>query len=113
MTVIENETVGYNLSMRCDIHIAKGIYSSVNIIWKIRNVEKRKITVAGSSFHSINMTSLKYTDFLSVQLTDNNTVYYCQAVINASSSLSASDNLTLKYNASGKYLVTYPAVLNE
>ena len=102
--MIENETVGYNVSLRCDIQIATGIYSSVNIIWKISDVEKRKIAVAGSSFHNISMTSLVYTDFLSVQLTDNNTVYYCQAVINASSSVSASDNLTLKYNAPGKYL---------
>ena len=96
---IGNKTLGDKLLLRCDVNITKGISGSVNIEWKINGTRKGKLL--RSSLHNVLNVTLSSTS--SLKLTDNNTVYYCQAVINASQSVKTNTSFVLKFNVSGKH----------
>ena len=101
---IGSQTMGDKLSLRCDVNITKGISSSVILVWKINDTERGEIAI-----YPLNNTSVMYTNFLnisSLNSTDNNTVYNCQAVINTSLSVNVSDidNANLTINIAGKKL---------
>ena len=99
---IGSQTMGDKLSLRCDVNITKGISSSVILVWKINDTERGEIVK-----YPLSNTSVMYTNFLnisSLNSTDNNTVYNCQAVINTSLSVNVSDNASLTINIAGKKL---------
>ena len=76
LTAIGSQNVGEKLSLRCDVNITEGIAINIYIQWKINNT-----VVKDYSLHS--MTSV--TEFLNLtllQISDNNTIYQCLAMIN-------------------------------
>ena len=107
MTAIGSQTMGDNLSLKCDANITKGISSSINFTWKINDTE---IGDTGQVVkHPLSDTSVLYTNSLnisSLNSTDNNTVYSCQAVINTSLSVNVSDAVSLTIKITGKKLYT-------
>ena len=95
--------MGDKLSLRCDVNLSKGISGSVNFVWKINNTE---VELHNMSFPLSN-TSALYTDFLnisSLNLTDNNAVYQCQAEIVTSHSVNLIVSINLTLNVTGKKL---------
>ena len=103
LTGTGNQTVGDELSLRCDVNLSKGISGSVNFVWKINNTE---VELHNMSFPLSN-TSALYTDFLnisSLNLTDNNAVYQCQAEIVTSHSVNLTVSINLTLNVTGKKL---------
>ena len=107
MTAIGSQTMGDNLLLRCDANITKRISSSVNFTWKINDTE---IGDTGQVVkHPLSDTSVLYTNSLnisSLNSTNNNTVYSCQAVINTSLSVNVSDAVSLTIKITGKKLYT-------
>ena len=98
MTAIGSQTIGDELTIQCNATIARGISSSVNLImWKINDTGRKEI---GDPFSN---TSEVYT-ISSLNSTDNNTIYSCQAVINTSLSVNASDVANLTIRITGKKL---------
>ena len=78
LTAIGSQNVGDKLSLRCNVNITEGIASNITLYiqWKINNT-----VVKNYSLHS--MTSV--TEFLNLtllQISDNNTIYQCLAMIN-------------------------------
>ena len=108
LIAIGSQTVGDKLSLRCDVNITKGISGSVNFVWKINDTESRENGQVVKN--PLSNTLVQYTNFLnisSLNLTDNNTVYSCQAVINTSRSVNASGNASLTINVTGKKPCSY------
>ena len=87
--------VGESLSVNCNISIFRGIIGSVEITWAINGTAQNS-----SSNYMVDMTSdsIIYSDVLDIpelQITHNNTVYSCEAKINASIPLRGNDSWTL------------------
>ena len=84
------------------MYVTKGVSGSVNFVWKINGTEIGQLQKS-----LLSDTSVQYTNFLnisSLNLTNNNTVYSCQAVINTSRSMNTSDSASLTLNVTGKKL---------
>lgn len=99
-----NQHIGSPLSLRCAVTTVKGITSGVDIMWKVNNTEiieryDGNVTEKRTSY------VYYYNANTNLTLNDNNTVYQCQVIINASPLISSTDNLTL--NIIGKCLYTY------
>ena len=98
----DNPTVGESFSMECNVIIVKSIIGSVDITWTVNDTIKRRINDSVGDTNSYrdvyNITAL--------QLSDDNTVYVCEAVVNMSTLLKDNDSITimLKY---GKCTYTY------
>ena len=91
----EKPVIGKSFSMECNVNVSKGIIGSVDIIWTTNNTVKstKNYTLGDVNLFSENLTISE------LKLSDNNTVYYCEAVI-TSVPLNSSDNYTLTI---GKY----------
>ena len=91
----DNPTIGESFSIECNVTIAKSIIGSVDIIWTVNDTIKRRVNDSvgdTSSYRDVyNITAL--------QLSDDNTVYVCEAVVNMSVLLKDNDSITimLKY----------------
>ena len=82
ITLDSNPTVGKSLPLGCNITVVKGIKSDVEIIWTVNGTVERNYTVDNTAWD----TNSQYVDIYNItelQLSDNNSVYYCKAVINA------------------------------
>ena len=81
--------------MECNVTIAKSITGIVDIIWTVNGTIKRSFN------DSVGDTSLEYVlhrdvySITALQLSDNNTVYYCEAVVNMSILLKGNDSITI------------------
>ena len=76
LTAIGSQNVGDKLSLRCDVNITEGIAINIYIQWKINNTVEKDY-----SLHS--MTSVtEFLNLTSLQISDNNTIYQCLAMIN-------------------------------
>ena len=102
VTAVGDQTVGDPLSLRCDV-TAIFYISNVDIIWKINGVEVNRTNNVEKDPMSIASLTV-YTDYYNstqlLQLSDNNTIYQCQAVIQPqfyplSLEMAASDNFSL------------------
>ena len=101
VAVVGNETVGSSLSLQCNVIVVKGIDSSVDIVWMRDGTEVLREN--DLMRYPFNETRLLYTSHYNItllQMSDNDTMYSCQAVINTSPSVNNSDNYTL--NVTGK-----------
>ena len=82
VTALGNQIVGDPLSLRCDVTTVFNV-GNVDIIWKINGVEVNRTNVEKDPMSNVSLTL--YTDFYNstklLQLSDNNTIYQCQAVI--------------------------------
>ena len=102
-----NQTVGDELSLRCVVSLPKGISGSLNFVWKINNTDQTAKIPFNDTSVSLSNTSTLYTDFLnisSLNLTDSNTVYQCQAEIVTSHSVNLTVSSYLTLNVTGKKL---------
>ena len=94
--------VGNSASLECNVTAVRITNGSVNITWmkEGREVSKDYHKVG----HTVNDTGfLLYTSYYNItmlQMSDNDTTYHCQAVINTSPSVKNSSNFTL--NALGE-----------
>ena len=95
----ENPTiVGKPFSMECNVTVARGVVSSVDIIWIVNGTVKRNRTVNNSLSRN---NSLQYVEsdvytITELQLSDNNTVYHCKAVIDTYEQVEDSDSVTVR-----------------
>jgi len=99
VTELNNPTVNEPLSMECNVTLARGIVGNVVISWKVNNTTKN-VTI-----EEISPEQLLYTDYHQTSplgLSHNNTVYYCEAVVNNSTLLTNSDSIIIGKQA-GEY----------
>ena len=67
--------------MECNVTVAKGIVSSVNITWRVNGTT----IIVNNALEDKNSENVLYRvnyTTPSLQLNDNNTKYYCTVVIN-------------------------------
>ena len=93
VTALSNQTVGESLTLQCEVTTVRGITSRVDIVWSCDGMELNRIngTIATTMDNS-----LVYTDNYTISLLNtshDSTLYECEAVINSSPSVEASDNI--------------------
>ena len=99
----EKPVIGKSFSMECNVTVAKGIIGSVDIMWIINGTVTRRVK------DTIEYISSEYTlhrdvyNIAQLQLSDNNTVYYCMAVTSASKRVESNDSITLTI---GKFMTS-------
>ena len=84
----------------------KGVNSSVDFIWM--NDDGEILREINTVEHQENSTRLIYTSYYNISLleiTDDDTTYSCQAVINTNPAVNDSNSYTL--NLTGKYSIYY------
>ena len=77
--------IGESLSLECNVTVARGVTSSVNITWMVNgtNVTEAEITDNTDSKLPDNRTQYRvYYNITQLELSDDNTRYSCEAVIN-------------------------------
>ena len=86
--------------------MAKSIIGSVDIIQTVNGTVKRRVNDSVGNTNSEYVLHRAVYDIRALQLSDDNTVYYCEAVVNTSILLKGDDSITimLKY---GKQLDSY------
>ena len=102
------QTVGQSLTLQCEVTTVRGITSRVDIVWSSGGTELERMNDVSSTTMD---NSLVYTDSYTISqlsTTDEGRVIRCEVVINASSSVLASDSITLdvtgEHNAKQKHL---------
>ena len=104
VTALSNQTVGQSLMLECNVTIARGINNrSVDIMWSVSNG-----TVIKTIIGAMNDTSLEYTDIYTIpvlNVDDDEEVFVCEGVINASTLVMSEDNITL--NVTSEYSTAY------
>ena len=81
----DKQIIGAPLSLECNVTVARGVTNSLNITWMVNgtNVTEAEMTNNTDSKLSDNITQYKvYYNITQLELTDNNTRYSCEAVIN-------------------------------
>ena len=99
--------VGKSFQMQCNVNVTEGIIGSVDIIWKTNGTTKQRMNNTTRDMNSV------HTDIFNisiVQLSDNNTVYHCEAVVNTITSLNGSGNFKLVL---GEELAVYKTVITH
>ena len=102
LSVLNDQTVGQSVTLECSIFTARGIRSTVGIIWRRDNLELER-----SDHESINSSttnnSMLFTDTYTIsQLStaDEDATYQCYVLINTLSPVTGYDSVTL--NVTGK-----------
>ena len=101
MTAINNQTVGQLLTLQCEVTTVRGITSRVNIVWSSNGTVLRRMNNVSSTTMD---NSLVYTDSYNIsQLStaDEGRVIECTVMINASTLVVNSNDITL--NVTGEY----------
>ena len=91
--LVTNPTAGDSFQMECNVTVTKGIVGNVDILWT------KNGTVIRTMNYTVGNANSTYRDILNItelQLSDNNTVYYCDATVNTSITLNGSANYTLQ-----------------
>jgi len=73
--------VGDLLSLECNVTTVRGITSSVDIVWITNDEEVRRVNNVSGETRS---KSKVYKDYYDIprSLLKNNSIYYCQVIIN-------------------------------
>ena len=95
VTALNTQTVCQLLTLQCEVTTVRGITSRVDIVWSSNGTVLRRMndTTATTMYNS-----LVYTDSYTISqlsITDDGRVIQCEAVINESLSVMASDVITL------------------
>ena len=91
----DNPTVGESFSMECNVTIAKSIIGNVDIIWTVNDTIKRRVN---DSVGEMNSEYILHRDVYNIevlQLSDDNTMYVCEAMVNRSIFLKGNDDITI------------------
>ena len=110
VTAPNTQIVGQSLTLQCEVTTVRGISSRVDIVWSSDGTELERMNNASSTTME---NSLVYTDSYTISqlnTTDDGRVIQCEVVINASSSVMASDNITL--DVTGKDYIYICVFLN-
>ena len=101
----DSPTIGRSFSMECSVAVAKDVVGSVDIIWTVNGTVRRRVNnIVGNTVDAEYVLHRDLYNIPLLQLSDNNTVYYCQAIVNTTTPLSGSDSITLTI---GKLLAVY------
>ena len=106
INILNNQTVGQLLILKCEVTTARGITSRVDIVWSSDGSEIS--IIKGVNTSSILNNSVLFRDtYIISQLStaDENREYHCEVSIETRPPVSANDNVTL--NVTGKYLCYY------
>ena len=106
LNVLNNQTVGQSLTLKCNVTTVRGITSRVDIVWSSNGVELKRSNNVSMSL-TINNSEL-YEDTLNIALlstTDDGRAFQCALVIMTTPSIVATDNILL--NVTGKFLSLY------
>ena len=98
----DNPAIGKSFKMECNVVVARGI-SNVDIMWIVKDTEKRNHTVNYTEW-DMNPHYVGIYTITELQLSDNNTVYYCKAVVNANTY--GISSTTINNVIIGKYITT-------
>ena len=91
----ELPVVGKSFSMECNVTVVKGIIGSVDIMWIINGTVTRRVKDTIENISSEYTLHRDVYNIAQLQLSDNNTVYYCMAVTSASKHTEGNDSFTL------------------
>ena len=104
VTALSNQIVGQSLMLECSVTIARGINNrSVDIMWSVSNG-----TVIKTINRTTTSTSLVYMDIYTIPVLsedDDEEVFVCEGVINASPLVMSEDNITL--HVTSEYRTAY------
>ena len=89
VSVLDDEPIiGKPLSLECNVTVARGVTNSVDIMWMVNGTDDIGTTVNSQNkdVYKMKLTddTTQYRDVYGItelKLTDNNTEYYCKAVI--------------------------------
>ena len=110
MTALDdNPVVGESFSMECNVIVAKDINGGVDIVWTVNDSVKRRLNDVVGVMNSEYVLHSDVYNIPTLQLSDNNAVYYCEAIINANTLLSGNDSITISL-IFGKLLIPYPSL---
>ena len=89
------QTVGQSLVLKCSVIAVRGITSRVDVVWSSNGLDLKTVEVNASSITSNSVEYTTYYTIVQLNETDNDRVYQCKAVINASPLVMADENITL------------------
>ena len=87
--------VGQPLMLECDVATVRGISSKVDIVWSSNGTVLRRLN---SVTASIVNNSQVYSDYYTIKLlrtSDKGRVIHCEGIIQATPSISSTNNITL------------------
>ena len=96
VTALSNQIVGQSLTLQCEVTTVRGITSRVDIVWSDDDNTELQRTSGVSSTTVGN--SLVYIDSYTISqlnTTDDGRVIQCEVMINASTLITSTDNITL------------------
>ena len=96
MIAVNNQTVGQPLILQCSVTTIRDINSRVDLVWISDDTELERVEGVTSESSTNNLAV--YTDYYIIpqlSITDNNSLYTCEVIINRSPLISASSNFTL------------------
>ena len=106
VNILNNQTVGQTLMLKCDVTAVRGITSRVDIVWSSNGSELKSIK--GANVSSVADSWVFFTStYVIPQLStaDEGRECQCEIVIDTNSSVTAADVVAL--NVTGKNIFTY------
>ena len=92
----QNQIVGQQLTLECNVTTVRGITSSVDIMWSVDGNEVDRVNDSSPSI--ITADSMIYSESYTIMILstdDEGRVYQCTVVINATVPVMAIDSITL------------------
>ena len=100
LSVLNDQTVGQSVTLECSIFTARGIRSTVGIIWRRHNLElERSESINSSATNNSRIFTDTYT-ISQLSTADEDATYQCYVLINTLSPVTGYDSVTL--NVTGK-----------
>ena len=96
VTTLNEQIVGQPLMLECAMSTPRGISSRVDVVWSRDGVEVEHINDVSSNFSSPEV--VVYTNIYTIPLLgtyDDDIVYECEVIINSSTPLRITNNVTL------------------
>ena len=105
VNILNSQTVGQSLILKCSATTVRGITSRVDIMWSRDGLELNTIRGVNSSIID---DSESFTDTYTIQqlnTADENREYQCEVSINIDSPVKATGSVTL--NVTGMFIILY------
>ena len=96
ITALSNQTAGQSLTLQCGVTAVRGITSRVDIVWS--NDDDTELQRMNNVSSTTMDNSLVYTDSYTISqlnTSDDGRVIQCEVMINASTLITSTDNITL------------------
>ena len=112
VNILNNQTVGQSLILKCSATTVRGITSRVDIMWSRNGLELNTIRGVNSSIID---DSESFTDTYTIQqlnTADENREYQCEVSINIESPVKATGSVALNVTGMFIFLYTYLHILH-